>query len=101
MAAKVVDASIIAAIAFGEPRADEAEVLLSDSDLSSPPLMAYELASVARKKARQHPSQIDAIAQALAGVLRLDIHWVEVDDIGVFYLALETGLTTYDATYTI
>ena len=50
MPAKVVDASIIAAVAFGESRAAEAEVLLSDSALSSPPLMAYELASVARKK---------------------------------------------------
>ena len=43
----VGDASVIAVIAFAEPRADEAEALLEDADLSAPTLLAYELTSVA------------------------------------------------------
>ncbi|MCH8090085.1 MAG: hypothetical protein IH955_08760 [Chloroflexi bacterium] len=52
MPAKVVDASVIAAIVFEEPRAGEAELLLKETDLFAPTLLAYELTNVALKKAR-------------------------------------------------
>ena len=44
MAARVVDASVLAAKVFGEPRADEADALLQGADLYAPELLAYELA---------------------------------------------------------
>ena len=47
MPAKVVDASVLAAMAFGEPLADEAARLLSGADVYAPDLLPYELTSVA------------------------------------------------------
>jgi hypothetical protein len=41
MPVKVVDASVLAALAFGEPRADEAASLLSGADLYAPDLLPY------------------------------------------------------------
>jgi predicted nucleic acid-binding protein len=99
MPAKVADASVIAAIAFGEPRADEAEAELDGSDISAPTLLAYELTSVAVKKARLHPDRADPIERALLASMRLDIQWVEVDHGAALRLALDTGLTAYDASY--
>ncbi|GBD32964.1 hypothetical protein HRbin33_01940 [bacterium HR33] len=55
MPAKVADASVLAAIAFGEPRAEEATSLLQDAILHEPALLAYELTSVAQKKALRYP----------------------------------------------
>jgi predicted nucleic acid-binding protein len=99
MPAKVADASVIAAIAFGEPRASEAEALLDRSDITAPTLLAYELTSVAVKKARLYPDRADAIEQALLATTRLDIQWIDVDFGAVLRLALATGLTAYDASY--
>lgn len=99
MPAKVVDASVLAAIAFGEPRAEEAMALLQDVSLHEPILLAYELTSVAHKKALLYPDRVDAISRALELALALEIQWVDVDHRVVLHLALEKGLTTYDATY--
>jgi predicted nucleic acid-binding protein len=61
-----------------------------------PALLANELASVCRKKIIRYPHLRDR----LLGVgLSLDIERVAVDHIAVVELALEAGLTTYDATY--
>lgn len=59
---KVADASVVAAMVFEEPRADEAEALIDGDDLFGPTLL-------------------------------------DVDEIAVFRLALDTGLTAYDASY--
>ncbi|MFQ6029538.1 MAG: type II toxin-antitoxin system VapC family toxin [Dehalococcoidia bacterium] len=99
MPGKVVDASVLGALIFNEPRAAEAASLLNDSDLYAPTLLAYELASVARKKILLYPEQREALLQALEIALALDITWVEVDHPAVARLALETNLTTYDASY--
>ena len=61
MAAKVVDASVLGALLFGEPRAEEAFSLLKGCDLYAPPLLAYELTSIARKKALKHPELLEKI----------------------------------------
>jgi predicted nucleic acid-binding protein len=71
MAVKVVDASVMAALAFGEPRADEAARLLSGAELCAPDLLPYELASVALKKVRRYPALASLIAAALEAVLVL------------------------------
>jgi predicted nucleic acid-binding protein len=99
MPGKVVDASALGSLIFGEPRAEEARALLRDSELYAPTLLPYELASIARKKIIQYPDQKDGLSQALELGLALDIRWVDVDHLEVLRLALETGLTTYDASY--
>ena len=99
MPARVVDASVLAAIAFQEPRADEAQTLLRDAELYAPTLLAYELAHVAQKKCQEYPAQRVALERALEAALALDIRWREVDHVAVLRLSLETGLATYDAAY--
>lgn len=99
MPVKVSDASVLAAIAFGEPRAEEAAALLDDASLYEPTLLAYELTSVAHQKALLYPDRVDVIARALGLALGLEIRWVDVDHQAVFDLALEKELTTYGATY--
>ncbi len=99
MPAKVVDASVLAAVAFGEPRADEATALLSGADLYAPDLLPYELASVALRKSPRYPEQARQIASALEAVLSLDISLVPVAAGDVLALALQTKLTVYDAAY--
>ncbi|MBW1788435.1 MAG: type II toxin-antitoxin system VapC family toxin [Deltaproteobacteria bacterium] len=99
MASRVVDTSVLAALAFGEPRSSEAEMLLKGHDLIAPTLLGYELASVAVKKIELHPEQAEAILKALSMVLEMDIQWIEVDYAETAILALETRMTAYDASY--
>ena len=99
MPAKVVDASVLGAIIFGEPRAEEADALLRGAELHALVLLAYELTHIAQKKARQLPAQHGAFEGALEAALSMDIHWQEVNHPVVLHLALATGLTTYDASY--
>jgi len=99
MPGEVIDTSLLGAIVFGEPRAEEAFSLIRGKELYAPSLLRYELASVARKKARLYPNQQEKLVQALELALALDIHWMEVDHVAVFRLAMNTGLTTYDASY--
>ena len=99
MAASVVDASVLGAFLFQEPRAEEAAALLEGSELFAPALLHYELANIARKKIMLRADQRDAIIEALRVGLSLDIHLVQLETIEVVRLALEVGLTTYDASY--
>ena len=99
MLAKVADVSVLAAIAFGEPRADEAVALLENSTLHEPLLLPFELGSVALKKVRLYPNLAGAILQSLEWVLSLDVAWVNLNYRSVVQLALETHLTFYDACY--
>jgi predicted nucleic acid-binding protein len=95
----VVDASVLAAIAFQEPRFAEAVALLEDTELHAPTLLAYELTSVARKKALLYPSLVRELAANLEDALSTEVQWAEVDHREVLALALATGLSTYDASY--
>ena len=76
---KVADASVIAAMAFHEDHWEEALELVRGCVLYEPPLLSYELTSVARKKAFQAPERSDSISAALDAALRLAVNWVEVD----------------------
>lgn len=69
--------------------------------LYEPPLLPYELASIARAKIRRDPSRRTRILQALEIALSIDtdMELVDVDHNAVVRLALTTGLTTYDASY--
>jgi len=99
MPAKVVDASVLAAWCFRESRASEALRLLQGSDIYAPYLMAYELTSIATKKATTYPDRLDVLSEALQAALALPIYWSEVDHLTVLQLALDTSLTAYDASY--
>lgn len=97
----VVDASALAAVAFGEPLAADVVRRLSGRELVAPRLLAYELANTAWRKARKHPAQRAAIRAGLDRALADDfaIVWSDVDWAEVMDLALAEDLTAYDASY--
>jgi predicted nucleic acid-binding protein len=97
--AVVVDASALAAVAFGEAGSERVRALLQRQALTAPTLVDYELASVAWKKLRRVPADAEAILAALAAVRRILITRVQPDMVQVLALAAATGLTTYDASY--
>lgn len=98
MPAKVADTSVLAALIYGEPQSQQAEVLPAEAELFEPPLLSYELATVCRKKIAQYPNLTSKFLQALIG-LSIDIQWVNVDHRAVVELSFERNLTTYDATF--
>ena len=99
MPGRVVDASVLGALIFGEPDAAEVVSLLDEAEIYVPTLLPYELASIARKKISRYPEQREALVQALALSSAMDLHLIEVNGLAVVDLALETGLTVYDASY--
>jgi predicted nucleic acid-binding protein len=99
MPAKVIDASVMAAWCFREPRAREALALLKEAELHAPLLLAFELTSIARRKVMVYPERAASVIEGLRTALALPVHLNEVDHIAVVRLALDTGLTTYDACY--
>lgn len=99
MQGKVVDASVIGAWCFREPRSTEAVSLLRESELYAPVLLAYELTSIAKKKITAYPEKARLIELALQTALSVPIHWSEINYIEVLRLALDTNITTYDACY--
>ena len=99
MAVKVVDASALGALAFGEPEAETVAKQLSTSTLVAPQLLWFELASIAFKKAAKHPGLVDQIREAFRMAGQLTIEILAVDHLDVIELATQTRLTTYDASY--
>jgi predicted nucleic acid-binding protein len=99
MPVKVVDASVIAAIVFGEPDAERAATLIGNAELVAPPLLRFEVTNTAWKKIKRHVKQADLIRAGLRLALELDIDYVDVDHEAVLDLAVEKGMTAYDASY--
>lgn len=99
MAAKVVDASAVAALLFGEPDGERVAAALGDSQLLAPALLNFELANVCTIKCRRHPEQRSVLIGAFELRKQLLIEEVRVDFDRVLNLAGETGLTAYDASY--
>lgn len=97
----VVDASALAAIAFNEPLAAETTERLANRELVAPRLLAYELANAAVRKVAKHPEQAALIRAGLERALADDVAivWSDVEPGPVLDLAVETGLTAYDASY--
>jgi predicted nucleic acid-binding protein len=94
MAAKVVDASALCALLFGESTRGAVQDQLQGAVLIAPPLLALEVANVCLTKIRLHP---DLEAFALRG--QLVIETADVDHSAVIELAQQAGLSTYDASY--
>ncbi len=99
MVVKVVDASALAALLFGEMEAETIAGQLGGSRLVAPGLLAFELANVCLIKGRRHPQQRSALEMAYRLRHRLGVEEVAVDHDGVLELAATTGLTAYDASY--
>jgi predicted nucleic acid-binding protein len=99
MAVKVVDASALAALLFGEPEAEAVAGRLGDAHLVAPALLDFELANVCLIKSRRHPEQRPALMAAFRLRDRLAVEEVAVDHDGSLALAATTGLTAYDASY--
>ncbi len=99
MRARVVDASALGALAFGEPQAEAVARRLGRAPLAAPALLWFELCNLCRKKLAAHPGKASLIQTAFHDALELSIQVGAVDYPGVVDLAVETGLTAYDASY--
>jgi predicted nucleic acid-binding protein len=96
---KVVDASALGALLFGEPRAAEVAQRLTGSALAAPTLWRYDVGSVCLKKMRRYPGQRAALLTGFTLAEELGIEDVEVTVPEVIRLAEELRLTVYDAAY--
>ncbi len=99
MRVKVVDASAIAALLFGEPEAEAVVGLLGNARLVAPALLGFELANVFLIKSRRHLDQRHMLTAAFRFRDRLAVDEVAVDHDGALELAAATGLTAFDASY--
>jgi predicted nucleic acid-binding protein len=96
---KVVDASALAALLFGEPEAEAVAARLEGARLAAPALLGFELANVCLTKMRRHPGQQEKLRAAFRLADRLAVDTVAVDHGAALDLAEATGLTAYDASY--
>lgn len=99
MPIKVLDASALAALLFGEPEASNVADRLGNSQLAAPALLPFEVASVCLKKLRQHPDQREALLSAYRMATHVDVAEVSVELDEALVLAEDAGLTIYDASY--
>jgi predicted nucleic acid-binding protein len=99
MPVKVIDASALAALLFGEPDADKVLARIEGNTLAAPALLPFEIASVCLKKMRLHPERGDLLLSALQMLPEMEIDSVEVDLPDAVLLAQETQLTIYDSAY--
>jgi predicted nucleic acid-binding protein len=99
MTVKVVDASAIGALLFGEPEAEAMAARLAGTTLTAPALLPFEVTNIALKKIRRHPDLRAPLLAAFALFERVAVDLVLVDHQAVLQLADITGLTAYDASY--
>lgn len=99
MAAKVVDASAIAALLFGEPEGEAIAAKLGGARMVAPALLNFELANVCLIKSRRDPKQRAALTAAFRLHYTLGVEEIAVDYDSALELAVATGLTAYDASY--
>ena len=97
--AVVCDASVLAALVYGEPRSPEAAALLRGRRLLAPQLLRYEMAHVAVRKMAAVGCDAGSVAQAFAAGLRLRVRLIEPSWLAVVQLAREHALSAYDAAY--
>ena len=96
---KVVDASALAAILFGEPEAEAVAARIGEARLVAPVLLGFELANVCLVKCRRHPEQRDNLLAAFALRARFGVEEIAIEHGEALALADAAGLTVYDASY--
>jgi predicted nucleic acid-binding protein len=99
MVAKVVDASALGTLLFGEPEGVAIAGRLGEAGLIAPALLHFEVANLCLKKMRRHPEQRDALVTAFGLLEQMEVGIAEVDHGEVLGLAERIGLTAYDASY--
>jgi predicted nucleic acid-binding protein len=99
MDVKVVDASAVAAVLFGEQEAQAIASRLKGARLVAPDLIWFELANTCLKKCLRNPEEREALLSVLELRRGLEIEETAVDHSATARLALEQGLTAYDASY--
>lgn len=99
MPVRVVDASALAALLFGEPKGEQVAVRLSGGTLVAPALLPFEVGNACLVKIRRYPNQRNALIAALVLLARMDIDIVEIDHGAALRLAEQAMLTVYDASY--
>ena len=92
MAGKVVDASALGALLFGEPAGAAVAGRLRDAGLIAPALLPFEVANVCLKKMRRHPDRRDALLAAFGMFDRIEVAIVDVDHGEVLGLAERVAL---------
>ena len=97
--AVVVDASALLAVLLAEPEAGSVAERVSGHALLSTSLLPYEVANAAWQKTRRKLMTGADARRVVADLGALGVHLEPADPAGVLALALETGLTAYDAGY--
>ena len=98
-AAKVVDASALAAATFHEPGAPIAQARLREGIFFAPTILRFEMASVCLKKLRSRPAERDAILLQYDHSLAFPVQEHLVNQSEVLIFAEQFNLSTYDASY--
>jgi predicted nucleic acid-binding protein len=99
MAAKVVDASALGAVVFGEPERIQVHERLRGASLAAPTLLRFEMASICLKKLRRDAGARSGLMASLRVFERMQITMFAVDLAAVIDLATRAGLSSYDASY--
>jgi predicted nucleic acid-binding protein len=99
MPVRVIDASALAAVLFGEPDGERVAELIADHSLVAPTLLPFEIANTCFQKIRRHPVERDKLLAALGVFARLDVALAPIDSDAVVRLAEKASLTAYDASY--
>ena len=96
---RVVDASAIAALLFGEPQAESVASEIAAVTLIAPTLLWYEISSVCLKKMSAYPDQAPMLRRSLNVLPELHIEALPVDQSALLDLAIRCNLTIYDSSY--
>ena len=95
----VVDASALIAVLLVEAEAEAVVSRLTDSKLTAPSLLPFEIAAVCAMRFRRDRQKVNFLREALRAFEALHVTTWPIDIFAVFELANETGLTAYDASY--
>lgn len=96
--AVVVDCSVVSAVLWAEPMANEALVRMAGCSLHAPDLLRHELANVARTKARNGvPPSVARAGLETFAELQLALRAIDMQL--AFDIAQLWSLTAYDAAY--
>lgn len=92
-----VDCSVLAAVVFSEPRADESTAMIANRELHAPALIDYEMVNVAARKASA--GNDDQIASALHLYTELPVGLHSIDLVQTFAIARRYAISACDAAY--
>lgn len=99
MPVKVIDASALAALVFGEPEALRVALSIGNDALVVPPILWIEMANICWKKIRRFPDQRETVLGSHSRLGTLPLREVTIPLNEVLLLAERERLTVYDGCY--